>query len=146
MENPISIANTTKMTKVRWQTFVLLLFVGALSYIDRISLSIGMPLIAKEFDLSPQMQGLLLSSFFWTYALFQIPGGWLADKIGPRRILTWAVTLWSVCQLATGLALNFTMMLIARLGLGATEAPQYPTGAKLAALWLPLKDRARGAV
>ncbi len=146
MENPISIANNTKMTKVRWQTFVLLLFVGALSYIDRISLSIGMPLIAKEFDLSPQMQGLLLSSFFWTYALFQIPGGWLADKIGPRRILTWAVTLWSVCQLATGLALNFTMMLIARLGLGATEAPQYPTGAKLAALWLPLKDRARGAV
>ena len=97
MENPISIANTTKMTKVRWQTFVLLLFVGALSYIDRISLSIGMPLIAKEFDLSPQMQGVLLSSFFWTYALFQIPGGWLADKIGPRRILTWAVTLWSVC-------------------------------------------------
>lgn len=78
--------------------------------------------------------------------MFQIPGGWLADKIGPRKILTWAVTLWSVCQLLTGLSVNVFMMLVARLGLGVTEAPQYPTGAKLAAMWLPLKERARGAV
>jgi ACS family D-galactonate transporter-like MFS transporter len=54
--------------------------------------------------------------------------------------------LWSVFQFLTGLAANFWMMILARLGLGAAEAPQYPTGAKLAALWLPEKDRARGAV
>ena len=135
-----------RRTNIRWFTFVVLLLVGTLSYIDRISLSVGMPLIAEEFNLDPALQGVLLSCFFWTYAAFQIPGGWLADKIGPRRILTIALTLWSVFQLLTGLAVNFVMMLLARLGLGAAEAPQYPTGAKLAALWLPEKDRARGAV
>ncbi|MBK1787239.1 MFS transporter [Prauserella cavernicola] len=133
-------------TNVRWHLFVLLLLVGTLSYIDRISLSVGMPLIAEEFDLDPAVQGILLSSFFWTYAAFQVPGGWLADRIGPRKVLTIAVSLWSFFQLLTGLAANMWMMLMARLGLGAAEAPQYPTGAKLSALWLPEKDRARGAV
>ncbi|PIJ48476.1 hypothetical protein BL250_15175 [Erwinia sp. OLTSP20] len=137
---------SARMTTVRWRMFILLLFVGALSYIDRISLSIGMPLIVEEFNISPNMQGILLSAFFWTYAFFQIPGGWLVDKIGPRRLLTWAVTAWSLCQLLTGLSFNITMMLLARLGLGMAEAPQYPTGAKLAACWLPVKERARGAV
>jgi len=70
--------STQKRTNIRWLTFVVLLFVGALSYIDRISLSVGMPLIVKEFDLDPRLQGVLLSCFFWTYAAFQIPGGWLA--------------------------------------------------------------------
>jgi len=138
--------STQKRTNIRWLTFVVLLFVGALSYIDRISLSVGMPLIVKEFDLDPRLQGVLLSCFFWTYAAFQIPGGWLADKIGPRKLLTIALSLWSLFQLLTGLAANFVMMLLARLGLGAAEAPQYPTGGKLSALWLPEKDRARGAV
>jgi MFS transporter, ACS family, D-galactonate transporter len=146
MDNPLTIDKIEKKSRIRWRIFILLLFVGALSYIDRISLSVGMPLIAAEFNISPEMQGVLLSSFFWTYAIFQIPGGWLADKIGPRKILTWAVTLWSICQLLTGLSHNIIMMLLARLGLGVAEAPQYPTGAKLAAMWLPLKERARGAV
>lgn len=146
MDNPSPENKSGKMTNTRWRIFILLLLVGALSYIDRISLSVGMPLIAEEFNISPEMQGVLLSSFFWTYAIFQIPGGWLADKIGPRKILTWAVTLWSVCQLLTGLSVNIFMMLLARLGLGVAEAPQYPTGAKLAAMWLPVKERARGAV
>ncbi|MHC9297014.1 MFS transporter [Mycobacterium sp. LTG2003] len=152
MSNPVgqqidpTAQSATRRTNVRWTTFLVLLGVGSLSYIDRISLSVGMPLIAEEFELDPAVQGVLLSCFFWTYAAFQVPGGWLADKIGPRRLLTIALTLWSAFQLLTGLATNFVMMLLARLGLGATEAPQYPTGAKLAALWLPEKDRARGAV
>jgi ACS family D-galactonate transporter-like MFS transporter len=135
-----------RMTRVRWGTFVLLLVIGSLSYIDRISLSIGMPFIADEFNLSPEVQGVLLSCFFWTYAGMQVPGGWLADRIGPRKLLTVAMTLWAVFQLLSGFAAGFVMMLIARLGLGAAEAPQYPSGGKLAASWLPEKDRARGAV
>jgi ACS family D-galactonate transporter-like MFS transporter len=133
-------------TNVRWRIFVVLLLVGTLSYIDRVSLSIGMPLISKELSLSPEVQGILLSCFFWTYAAFQVPAGWLADRKGPRWLLTIAVSLWSVFQLFTGLASNLIMMMAARLGLGATEAAQYPSGGKLSALWLPEKDRARGAV
>src|SRR5260370_861862 len=63
---------------VRWKIFLMMLFLISINYIDRASLSVAMPLIAKEFDIGPATQGLLLSSFFWTYAFMQIPGGLLA--------------------------------------------------------------------
>jgi ACS family D-galactonate transporter-like MFS transporter len=70
---------------VRWKIFLMMLFLISINYIDRASLSVAMPLIAKEFDIGPAVQGLLLSSFFWTYALMQIPGGMLADRYRPAR-------------------------------------------------------------
>jgi ACS family D-galactonate transporter-like MFS transporter len=141
-----NVAPPRPKTNVRWRIFIVMLFIGALSYIDRVSLSVGMPLISKELSLSPEVQGILLSCFFWTYAAFQVPAGWLADRKGPRWLLTIAVSLWSLFQLLTGLATNLWFLMAARLGLGMTEAAQYPTGGKLSALWLPEKDRARGAV
>src|SRR5215467_10314363 len=69
---------------VRWKIFFVLLSLVAINYIDRASLSVAMPLIAKEFDLDPAMQGFVLSSFFWTYALMQVPGGMMADRFKPR--------------------------------------------------------------
>ena len=58
-----------KRTSVRWKIFLLMLFLITINYIDRASLSVAMPLIAREFNLDPATQGLILSSFFWTYAL-----------------------------------------------------------------------------
>ncbi|MCY1290530.1 putative sulfoacetate transporter SauU [compost metagenome] len=82
---------TEAKTSVRWKIFLMMLFLIAINYIDRASLSVAMPLIAKEFDLSPTMQGLILSSFFWTYALMQVPGGMLADKYKPRIVIACAI-------------------------------------------------------
>jgi len=68
-------ATTQVATRVRWTTFFLMLMLVSINYIDRTSLSVAMPLISKDFDLDPAMQGLILSSFFWTYAFMQVPGG-----------------------------------------------------------------------
>jgi ACS family D-galactonate transporter-like MFS transporter len=85
---PLSSAaeGSTAPTQVRWKIFLMMLFLISINYIDRASLSVAMPLIAKEFDIGPATQGLLLSSFFWTYAFMQIPGGMLADRFGPRVV------------------------------------------------------------
>ncbi|MGH3641100.1 MAG: MFS transporter [Mycobacterium sp.] len=129
----------------RWRIFLLLLVIGSVSYIDRVSISVGMPLIADEFGLNPQQQGYVLSAFFWTYAVFQIPGGWAADRYGPRRVIGSVMLLWAVIQTVTGLAANTIQLVVMRVFLGAAEAAQLPSGAKLSALWLANRERARGA-
>ena len=75
------------MTTVRWRIFLILLLLTAINYIDRASLSVALPLIAPEFNLTPAMEGLMLSAFFWSYALMQIPGGMLLDRFHTRGII-----------------------------------------------------------
>jgi ACS family D-galactonate transporter-like MFS transporter len=132
-------------TAVRWKIFVLMLFLIAINYIDRASLSVAMPLIAKEFDLDAAAQGFILSSFFWTYAFMQIPGGMLADKYKPRIVIAAATIGWGLFQALAAASTSSFMLLLTRLGLGATEAPIYPAGGKLNAMWMTPNERARGA-
>ena len=139
-------ASSERATSVRWRIFGVVFLITLINLVDRISLSIAMPTIAKEFALSPAMQGLVLSSFFWSYALLQIPGGWIIDKIGPRKIVAGATIFWGLFQTLMGAATGGMSMLLLRVGLGAAEAPLFPAGSKLNALWLSRKERARGAV
>lgn len=132
-------------TKVRWRIFLMMLFLISINYIDRASLSVAMPLIAAEFDIGPATQGLLLSSFFWTYAFMQIPGGMLADKFGPRHVIAGATLGWGFFQAIAGMCTGWVSLLITRLGLGAAEAPIYPAGGKLNAIWMTQNERGRGA-
>jgi MFS transporter, ACS family, D-galactonate transporter len=132
-------------SSVRWKIFLLLLFLIAINYIDRASLSVAMPLIAKEFNLDPTTQGMILSSFFWTYAFMQVPGGMLADKFKPRIIIAGSTIGWGFFQAIAGASTSWVMLLLTRLGLGATEAPIYPAGGKLNAIWMTQNERARGA-
>jgi ACS family D-galactonate transporter-like MFS transporter len=132
-------------TTVRWKIFCMMLLLIAINYIDRASLSVAMPLIAKEFDLSPTMQGVILSAFFWTYALMQIPGGMLADRFKPRIVIATATLFWGLFQAAAALCTSSTSLLLTRLGLGAAEAPIYPAGGKLNAIWMTQNERGRGA-
>ncbi|MEM5430611.1 MFS transporter [Cupriavidus oxalaticus] len=136
---------TEAKTSVRWKIFLMMLFLIAINYIDRASLSVAMPLIAKEFDLSPTMQGLILSSFFWTYALMQVPGGMLADKYKPRIVIACATVFWGLAQTIAAFTTNATSLMLTRLGLGAAEAPIYPAGGKLNAIWMTQNERGRGA-
>lgn len=130
---------------VRWKIFSMMLFLITINYIDRASLSVAMPLIGKEFDLSPAQQGLLMSGFFWTYAFMQIPGGMLADKYKPRIVIAVSTIAWGFFQGVAALCHSWITLLITRLGLGAAEAPIYPAGGKLQALWLTRTERGRGA-
>jgi len=132
-------------SRVRWKIFLLLLGLVSINYIDRASLSIAMPLIATEFALEPATQGLLLSSFFWTYALMQIPGGMLADRFKPRIVIAGATVGWGLFQALAAVATSWPMLVLTRLGLGVSEAPIYPAGGKLNGIWMTPHERGRGA-
>ncbi|NYI01633.1 MFS transporter [Cupriavidus plantarum] len=136
---------TAARSSARWKIFLMMLFLIAINYIDRASLSVAMPLIAREFDLSPTMQGLILSSLFWTYALMQVPGGMLADKYKPRIVIACATVFWGAFQALAAACTTATTLLLTRLGLGAAEAPIYPAGGKLNAIWMTQNERGRGA-
>jgi ACS family D-galactonate transporter-like MFS transporter len=133
------------MTNVRWRIFFLILGTVAINYIDRASLSVAMPLISKEFSIPPEIQGLLLSSFFWTYCLMQIPGGMLADRLMPRAVIAGATILWGSFAALGAASTGWVTMLLTRLGLGLSEAPIYPAGAKLIGLWMTPVERGRAA-
>jgi len=139
------VAATAKPSGVRWNIFFLMLFLISINYIDRASLSVAMPLISKEFNVDPAMQGLILSSFFWTYAFMQVPGGMLADRFKPRIVIALATIFWGAFQALAALSTSWTLLLLTRLGLGASEAPIYPAGGKLNGIWMTQTERGRGA-
>ena len=141
----IAATGAVKATGVRWKIFLLMLFLISVNYIDRASLSVAMPLISKEFDIDPAMQGLILSSFFWTYAAMQVPGGMLADRFKPRIVIALATVFWGAFQALAAVATSWGVLLLTRLGLGASEAPIYPAGGKLNAIWMTQTERGRGA-
>jgi D-galactonate transporter len=127
---------------MRW-TIVIMAFLGTtINYIDRANLGVALPALKKEFGLSPEMSGLILGAFFWTYASFQLPSGWFVDKVGPRIAYTVAVVWWSIFTSATAIARGFASMFGFRLLLGIGEAPAYPTNAKSVAEWFPKHERA----
>jgi len=87
--------------------------------------------------------GILFSAFSWTYAAAQIPGGVVLDKLGTKLTYFWSVGLWSIFILLHGLATGFYSLLVARLGLGVTEAPCFPANSRILATWFPQNERAR---
>jgi MFS transporter, ACS family, D-galactonate transporter len=133
-------------TAIRWRLFAFIFVVTVINMADRTTISVGMPTIAKEFALSPGIEGLILSAFFWTYAALQVPGGWLIDRAGPSRVMSGAILLWGMFQTLAMATTNGVTLLLTRLGLGAAEAPMFPAGGKLVALWMARHERGRGAV
>src|ERR1700677_1934444 len=136
---------TTGMTNVRWRIFLLILGTVAINYIDRASLSVAMPMISHEFSISPAIQGLLLSSFFWTYCFMQSPGGMLADRFLPRLVIAGATVIWGAFAALAAASSGWITMLLTRLGLGLAEGPIYPAGAKLIGMWMTPTERGRAA-
>jgi MFS family permease len=132
-------------TSVRWKIFLTLLLLVTVNYIDRASLSVAMPMIASEFTLTPVMQGFIMSSFFWSYTLMQIPGGVAVDRFKPRLVLALCTLLWGAFQGLGALTTNAAALLFTRLGLGVAEAPVASAGGALNAIWLTQHERVRGA-
>ncbi|MDO6518250.1 MFS transporter [Zobellia uliginosa] len=118
-------------------TFLLAL----LLYIDRICISVAKDPISEALNLSDKQMGWILASFSLGYAFFQTPSGILADRFGPRRVLTMIVTLWSVFTALTGAAFNFVSLLIVRFLFGAGEAGAFPGMSRAIFSWIPLKER-----
>src|SRR5437660_6659455 len=116
-----------KPTRVRWFLIFWLFILSAVAYLDRVNISIAGSSIAAEYHLSNVQLGWIFSAFLVGYALFQTPGGWLADRLGPRRVLTAGVLWWGIFTALTAVVstkIAFAVLLLAavRFLLGAGEA------------------------
>jgi MFS family permease len=118
----------------RWVFITLLSTATFINYLDRGSLSVALPFISRDLHLGPVQQGLALSSFFWAYALMQIPMGWIVDRFDIRRVYAAAFVLWSLSAAGTGLARGLGDLLFFRILLGLGESVYLPGGMKVVSL------------
>ncbi len=114
-----------------WAALFLLVVSVAINYIDRGNLSVAAPLLKSELKISEYQLGLLLSSFFWTYAACQFLAGWLVDHYNANWILAIGFVAWSVATAATGLVGGFASLLVLRLLVGIGESVAYPAYSKI---------------
>jgi ACS family glucarate transporter-like MFS transporter len=133
-------------TRIRWLLVFWLFVLSAVAYLDRVNLSIAGGLIAQEFGFSNVRLGVIFSAFLWGYALFQTPAGWLADRFGPRRVLTAGVLWWGIfsaltAAIAHGIANAIVILICLRFLLGAGEAIIYPSSNQFISRWIPSNER-----
>lgn len=122
------------------------LFLGwCISYIDRAAINIGIAAIGSEFNLSTTVLGVVLSSFFIGYAIMQLPGGWLADKFGSKKIIISAILIWSVFTIFTGLSWSLASLVVIRFLFGIGEGAYPSASLKGIAETFPKRERPRMA-
>jgi ACS family D-galactonate transporter-like MFS transporter len=131
----------SKLTKTQTRVLILLALSVGINYIDRTTLSVAAPRLAIELGINPELKGILLSAFFWTYASCQIPAGWLVDRYDVRWVFGAGFLLWSGATLATGFCSGFAALLVLRLLLGLGESVAYPSYSKIVAGNFPQTHR-----
>ncbi|HEX8354953.1 MAG TPA: MFS transporter [Pyrinomonadaceae bacterium] len=137
------LSGTARATAVRYKVLGFLFALAALTYLDRLAISAAAPFITREFDLTPVQMGYIFSAFTLTYALFEIPTGWLGDRFGTRRTLTRIVLWWSAFTALTAAARGFWSLFLMRLLFGMGEAGAIPNSACTVSRWFPATQRGR---
>jgi MFS family permease len=127
----------------RYVVTALAVTLAVITYIDRVAISVSVPFIREELGLTAAQISWALAAFGWAYAAFEIPGGWLGDRIGPRRVLMRIVLWWSFFTAATGWAWNAWSLVTIRALFGAGEAGAFPNLTRVFTTWLPVKERER---
>ncbi len=123
---------------------VILFFTSNLiCYMDRINIAVTAPVIMSEFGWDEAALGIILSSFFWGYTLLQIPGGWLADRYGGKKVLGIGVLWWSFFTMITPLARTVVNMTVVRAWMGLGEGVNFPSIQSLTSRWIPSQERSR---
>jgi ACS family glucarate transporter-like MFS transporter len=133
----------TRPTRARYRVIVFAVALAVLAYIDRVAISQAAGPISRDLGLSKSEMGLIFGAFALAYALFEIPSGWMGDRIGPRAVLIRIVLTWSAFTALTGAAWNFSSLAVTRFLFGAGEAGCFPNITKAFSLWIPPFERAR---
>src|SRR2546427_5453634 len=141
---------TVTATNVRWVLLSLMFILSMVTYLDRVNISIAARYITAAYGLSDVEMGKIFSAFILAYGLFQLPGGWLGDRFGPRVVLTGSIILWSLFTALTAFVADFVprsvipavhSLIAARFLVGAGEAPAWPNFNRTIANWMAVKDR-----
>ncbi len=131
------------MRRRRIAILLLLFLLSAITYLDRAAISSAKEGLAADLHLDDRQIGLVFSSFALGYALAQIPAGWLADRFGPRLLLTAVVGGWSVLTALTGWMNGLLSLVLVRFAFGVAEAGAYPGSARVIYNWLPVEEHGR---
>jgi ACS family glucarate transporter-like MFS transporter len=132
--------------RLRWALILFTFLISSLAYLDRVNISIAASSIQKEYALSNIQLGWVFSAFVLGYALFQAPGGRVADKFGPRVVIALAILWWSIFTLFTAIvpvamAGAVALLIAVRFSLGIGEAVMFPASNRLVAKWIPSSER-----
>jgi ACS family D-galactonate transporter-like MFS transporter len=138
----VAAAEVTRPTRSRFVIMVLLFTCVVINYLDRSNISIAAPAMRAELGFDTAQMGYVLSAFGWTYALFQIPGGWLVDRVAPRVLYATLIVLWSIATIMLGITSTVTGLIAVRLLVGALESPSYPINNRVVTTWFPERERA----
>ncbi|MFQ5731367.1 MAG: MFS transporter [Planctomycetaceae bacterium] len=128
-------------TIVRHFVVLVCMLMAVLLYLDRFCVSIAQPYIKQDLHLSTFQVGFFFSAFFLTYALFQVPSGWMTDRFGSRIMLAVYVLAWSFFTAMMGLSYGFLMLILMRAAYGLGQAGAYPTSASILSKWAPFSSR-----
>ncbi|MET0238705.1 MAG: MFS transporter [Sphingobium sp.] len=132
---------------VRYWIVAMLFLLTTINFADRSAMSIAGSAVKEDLGIGTVELGFIFSAFAWSYVLAQIPGGWLLDRFGSRKMYIASIVLWSACTFACGFASYMVpasaviALFILRLALGAVEAPSFPANARLVAAWFPDSER-----
>ena len=127
----------------RYKVLALMFALTLITYLDRVCIGTTAAAMSSELGLTKTQMGEVFSIFVVGYVLFEIPGGWLADRYGARALLTRIVIWWSVFTAATGVAWSFSSLLVIRFLFGCGEAGAFPGAASAISRWFPFSERGR---
>jgi MFS transporter, ACS family, glucarate transporter len=130
-------------THARYWVIFYAVTLAILSYINRVAISQAAPEISRDLHFTDVQMGKIFGAFALSYALFEVPSGWLGDWIGPRKVLLRIVLWWSAFTAITGGMWNFASMWVARFAFGAGEAGGFPNLTKAFTTWLPKQEHVR---
>jgi ACS family glucarate transporter-like MFS transporter len=130
-----------KASRTRYSIVVLAIGLAVLSYVQRVAMSQAAGPISHDLHLSKSQMGLIFGAFGLSYALFEIPIGFLGDRIGVRRVLLQIVLGWSAFTALTGAAWNAASLWVIRFLFGAGEAGCFPILTRMLSMWLPARER-----
>src|SRR5689334_4186035 len=130
-------------TRVRYWVIVFAVTLAIVTYIDRVCISFAALSMRKDLGLDAVQMGKVFSAFILAYALLEVPGGYLGDVMGPRKVLLRIVLAWSFFTAATGWVWSYSSLLVTRFLFGVGEAGCFPNLTKAFTTWLPTKERVR---
>src|SRR5215218_9429533 len=130
-------------TRARLSMLALLLLATTINYVDRSNLSIVAPFLSKELGLDPVQMGLLFSAFAWSFAIANLPGGYVIDGFGSRVVYGAAQLAWSAATVGLGIVSGFAALFGLRFAVGLAEAPAFPVNNRVVSAWFPQRERGR---
>jgi len=136
-------ASSLRPTHTRYWVIAFAVTLAIIQYIDRVCISQAMPDVARDLKLTESQKGAIFAAFGLAYALFEIPTGWLGDKLGAKKVLIRVVLWWSFFTAATGWVWNYFSLALTRFLFGAGEAGCFPNLTKAFSAWLPSHERTR---